>query len=238
MTQMGLFFALKYHYDIYMDYKIELFQELVELYSKNGFQLYMVGGSVRDYLLNLPLNDMDLVTDATPELEKSFLEHADYTFAKFGSIKLLYKGVKFDITTLRKENGYSDSRHPGNIQFTNKLDVDVLRRDITINALYLTKDLKVIDFVNGVDDLSNQTIRMIGDPLLRIKEDPLRIVRIYRFKYDLGFKIEPNLKQIIAENYSLLSNINPEKIKEEIKKCSHKEELIGFLSSRSIFFKQ
>ena len=55
-----------------MDYKIELFQELVELYSKNGFQLYMVGGSVRDYLLNLPLNDMDLVTDATPELEKSF----------------------------------------------------------------------------------------------------------------------------------------------------------------------
>ena len=217
-----------------MDSKIKLFQELAELYNHNGYQLYMVGGSVRDYLLNIALTDMDLVTDATPEEEKSFLEHADYTFAKYGSIKLIYKDVKFDITTLRKETGYVDSRHPKQVEFTKDLKVDVLRRDLTINALYLDKDLKVIDNVEGQKDLSIHLIRMIGDPLTRIVEDPLRIVRIYRFKFDLGFEVDKKLEQVIEENYHLLSKLNIEKIKEEVRKCSHKESLLEFLKKHSI----
>ena len=108
-----------------MDERIKLFQELAKLFENNGHSLYLVGGSVRDYLLNIPLTDMDLVTDATPREEKSFLKDADYTFEKFGSIKLKYKDVKFDITTLRKETKYLDSRHPSEIIFTNKLEEDV-----------------------------------------------------------------------------------------------------------------
>ena len=217
-----------------MDAKILLFQELAKLYTDNGFQLYMVGGSVRDYLLDKTLTDMDLVTNATPEQEKAFLEHADYTFAKFGSIKVIYKDVKFDITTLRKENDYVDSRHPKKVEFTDKLEIDVKRRDLTINALYLNKDLKIIDFVNGQCDLRNRVIKMVGNPLVRIKEDPLRIVRIYRFKFDLGFEIDAKLRDIIEANASLLQKLNIEKIKEEIRKCSHKEELILFLHQHSI----
>ena len=212
-----------------MDSKIILFKELADLYASHGYSLYMVGGSTRDYLLNVPLTDMDLVTDATPEEEKSFLEHADYTFAKYGSIKLIYKDVKFDITTLRKETNYSDSRHPGKVEFTNKLEEDVLRRDLTINAMYLSKNLEVIDLVKGQEDLSNRLIKMIGDPLARLQEDPLRIVRIYRFKLDLDFEIDPVLLIVIKENLSLLDKLNPEKIKEEIKKCHHKEELLKLL---------
>ena len=212
-----------------MDSKIILFQELAELFASHGHSLYMVGGSTRDFLLNVPLTDMDLVTDATPEEEKNFLEHADYTFAKYGSIKLIYKDVKFDITTLRKETNYSDSRHPGKVEFTNKLEEDVLRRDLTINAMYLSKNLEVIDLVNGQKDLSNQLIKMIGDPLARLQEDPLRIVRIYRFKLDLDFEIDPVLLKVIKENMSLLDKLNPEKIKEEIRKCHHKEELLKLL---------
>ena len=208
-----------------MDQKILLFQELADLYSLKGYKLYMVGGSVRDYLLNLNLTDMDLVTDATPEQEKSFLADADYTFEKYGSVKLIYKGVKFDITSLRKENDYSDSRHPGKIEFTKNLKDDVLRRDLTINALYLSKNFEVIDFVNGQHDIKNRLIRMIGDPVKRIKEDPLRIVRIYRFHLDLDFKIESNLLNIMNLNKKLLAKLNPEKIKEEIRKCSHPSEL-------------
>ena len=235
MTQLGLFFTQKYHYDIYMDLKITLFQELADLFNKNGFKLYMVGGSVRDYLLKMSLTDMDLVTDATPAQEKQFLENADYTFERFGSIKLFYKGVKFDITTLRKENSYIDSRHPSKIEFTNELEIDVLRRDLTINALYLNKDLEVLDYVGGQTDLDNHILKMIGDPLKRIQEDPLRIVRIYRFKYDLGFEIDRGLVGVIEENYLLLKKLNTEKIKEEIRKCSHKDLLVKFLKEHEIY---
>ena len=217
-----------------MDERIKLFQELAKLFENNGHSLYLVGGSVRDYLLNIPLTDMDLVTDATPREEKSFLKDADYTFEKFGSIKLKYKDVKFDITTLRKETKYLDSRHPSEIIFTNKLEEDVFRRDLTINALYLSKDLKVIDLVNGQIDLSKHLIKMIGDPVIRIKEDPLRIIRVYRFKLELGFIVEPSLEKAIKENVDLINKIRIEKIKEEIHKSSHKEELIKLLKELGI----
>ena len=101
-----------------------------------------------------------------------------------------YKGIKFDITTLRKEDGYSDFRHPNKIKFTNSLKEDVLRRDITINALYMDKDLNVIDYVNGKEDINNKIIKMIGNPETRISEDPLRIIRILRFQLETNFKIE------------------------------------------------
>ena len=208
-----------------MDSKIELFLELARLYSSKGFSLYMVGGSVRDYLLNIPLTDMDLVTDATPEEEKKFLENADYTFERFGTIKLKYKNVKFDITTFRKEAGYVDLRHPNVVFFTKDIKEDFPRRDLTINALYLDQNLKVIDYVDGQKDLKNRIIKMVGDPLTRIKEDPLRIVRVYRFALDLDFNIDPTLEQLISDNKNLLTNLRKEKIVEEIHKCHHKEAL-------------
>ena len=231
---MGLFFNIENHYYNYMDNKLSLFLELANLYQKNGYSLYMVGGSVRDYLLNIPLTDMDLVTDATPIEEKAFLDNADYTFERFGSVKLKYQGVKFDITTLRKEDGYNDSRHPNVVTFTKDIKEDYLRRDITINALYLSSDLKVIDYVSGVEDLNNRLIKMVGDPSLRIKEDPLRIIRIYRFAIDLDFKIDEGLLKIINENKDLLSKLRKEKIIEEIHKCHHQDKLRKILEQLGI----
>ena len=212
-----------------MDNKIILFKELADTFKSHGYKLYLVGGSVRDYLLNLPLTDMDLVTDATPMEEEEFLENVDFTFAKFGSIKLHYKDVKFDITTLRKESKYLDSRHPSNIEFTDKLEEDVSRRDLTINALYLTPELEVIDLVNGQSDINNKLLKMIGNPDIRIKEDPLRIVRIYRFSLDLGFEIDSALLDAIRHNQNLLKILRKEKIQEEIRKCHHQKELISVL---------
>lgn len=212
-----------------MDNKIILFKELADTFKSHGHKLYLVGGSVRDYLLNLPLTDMDLVTDATPMEEEEFLENVDFTFAKFGSVKLHYKDVKFDITTLRKESKYLDSRHPSNIEFTDKLEEDVSRRDLTINALYLTPELEVIDLVNGQSDINNKLLKMIGNPDIRIKEDPLRIVRIYRFSLDLGFEIDSALLDAIRHNQNLLKILRKEKIQEEIRKCHHQKELISVL---------
>lgn len=208
-----------------MELRLKLFKQLAELFRSHNYSLYMVGGSSRDYLLSLPLTDMDLVTDATPSEMKAFLNNADFTFEKYGSIKLVLEGIKFDITTLRKETDYLDSRHPSKVIFTKDLNEDVSRRDLTINALYLDSDLNLIDLVNGKYDLDNRLIKMIGNPLKRIIEDPLRIVRIFRFSLDLGFSVDSELLDCVNNNMSLLSVLNKDKIREEIRKCSHKEEL-------------
>ena len=213
-----------------MDYKLEAFIKFADLFESHGYHLYLVGGSVRDYLLGIPLTDMDVVTDATPDQEKTFLEGGEYTFEKYGSIRFTFDGVKFDLTTLRKETGYQDSRHPSEVVFTDKLEDDVYRRDITINALYLSKDLKVIDFVDGQKDLKNKIIRMIGDSDKRFLEDPLRILRVLRFKIDFGFEIEKNTYESLENNISLVDLLNPEKVKQEINKCSKPLELLSILN--------
>ena len=180
----------------------------------------MVGGTSRDYLLGLPYTDFDFVTDATPEEEKLFLPNAKYDFAKFGSIKIFEDDVEIDITTLRKEEGYSDHRHPKKITFIKDLETDSVRRDFTINAIYIDKDGNIYDYHNGLDDLKKKIIRFIGEPKKRIEEDPLRIMRAERFAKKLGFKIEDESLHAIEEGRGLLSLLNPEKIKMERKKES------------------
>lgn len=217
-----------------MDIKIKSFIKLVELFESHGYHLYLVGGSVRDYLLNLPLADMDVVTDATPKDEKTFLPNADYTFEKYGSIKYQFEGIKFDITTLRKETGYSDSRHPSKVEYTDKLDEDVNRRDITINALYMTKELKIVDLIGGLHDLEHKLIKIIGNPDVRFKEDPLRIIRLLRFKVDLNFEIETKTLESIKKHISYIYLLNKDKVHQEIKKCRNQSKLISELESFGI----
>ena len=203
-----------------MDEKLLEFKKLEQLFQKNGFSLYLVGGTVRDYLMGLPLNDMDAVTDATPKEMRNFLPDANYAFERFGSISYkIEKKVKFDITTLREEKGYSDARHPSNISFVKELKIDVKRRDFTINALYLDSDLKVIDFVDGQNDIKNKVLRMVGDPNLRLKEDPLRIIRAFRFAADYGLSFDKELDNAIRNNVSEIDKLNKEKIKMDLKKC-------------------
>ena len=216
-----------------MDKQLLAFFKLSALFHDHGFSLYLVGGTVRDYLLNIPLTDMDAVTDATPNDMKSFLTDADYTFSCFGSIKYKVDDIKFDITTLRKESEYIDSRHPRHIEFVKDLNIDVKRRDFTINGLYLDDKEKVIDLVNGVNDLNNKIIKMIGDPDIRIKEDPLRIIRAIRFAIDLDFVIDESLTKAIKDNKGLLERINKDKINMDLLKIKNND----LEKVRSIFAK-
>ena len=202
-----------------MDKNLVSFIELANEFNKHGYQLYLVGGTVRDYLLNEPLTDMDAVSEATPEEILAFLPTADATFKRFGSLK--YKtsdGLKFDITTLRKESSYEDSRHPNKVIFVKDLKEDYLRRDFTVNALYMNKDLKVIDYCNGQGDLKNSILRMVGNPDTRIKEDPLRILRAIRFHLMHHLKIEESLLKAMHGNFYLLRNITDAKIRSELNK--------------------
>lgn len=196
----------------------ETFTKLVSIFKENGYRFYMIGGTTRDYLLGLDVFDFDFVTDATPEEIKTFLPDADFTFAKFGSVRVKVDGVKVDVTTLRVEEDYEDFRHPGKIRFVKTIEEDYVRRDFTINAIYIDEDFKVIDPSHGLEDLKNKLIRFIGDPEKRIKEDPLRILRANRFANKLGFKIEENSQKAMEKLNYLLDKLNPDKIKEEERK--------------------
>ena len=199
--------------------RIRAFQSLADLFNNHGFKLYLVGGTVRDYLLGLPLQDMDAVTDATPIDVIKFLPDADTTFAHLGSLK--YKdenGVKFDITTLRKESEYLDSRHPSQITFVKDPFEDYPRRDFTVNAMYMDRDLKIYDFCNGRKDLENRILRMVGSPDQRLKEDPLRILRAIRFHLMFKLKIEKSLEEAMRDRFYLLENITDAKIRSELNK--------------------
>lgn len=196
----------------------KLFEFLNFKFKENGFSIFEVGGSVRDGILGIEVYDFDFATDATPEEMMKFLPDANGTFSKYGCIK--YKGEfgRAEITTFRVEEEYDDFRHPTKIKFVKSLDEDFKRRDFTINAIYKDINGKLYDPSNGVLDLNNKIIRLIGNPEKRIKEDPLRILRAKRFATKLGFQIEPKTQKAIDEFSYLLEKLNPEKIKEEERK--------------------
>ena len=197
--------------------KLKVFVTLSKLFKEHHFSLYLVGGTVRDFLLNKNIDDMDAVTDATPVEMKEFLE-GDYTFSKMGSIKCKFEGVKFDITTLRKEKKYRDSRHPLEVIFIKSLKEDHVRRDFTVNAMYLDDTFQLYDYENGLEDLNNKLLRMVGSPKKRLKEDPLRIIRCLRFALMYDFSIESHLEKALRQSIKYLSLISIDKIKMEMKK--------------------
>ena len=202
-----------------MEIKIYIFKELAKKFNSHGYNLYLVGGTVRDYLLGEPLTDVDCVSEATPEEIASFLPKIDKTFIRFGYLKFKSpEGVKFDITTLRKESAYLDGRHPSKIEFVKDLKDDYSRRDFTVNALYMDKDLNVIDYANGQEDLKNHLLRAVGDRETRLKEDPLRILRAIRFHLMHKLDIEESLLKAMHDNFHLLKNTTDAKIRSELAK--------------------
>jgi len=201
---------------------LNIFKSLAKLFKENGFSLFMIGGTSRDYLLKLDVLDYDFVSDATPEDMKKFLPDANYHFEKYGSVRLKIDGVHVDITTFRSEGEYLDFRHPSDVKYVKTIEEDFVRRDFTINAIYIDEDMKCIDPSGGLIDLKNRVIRFIGDPIKRIKEDPLRILRAERFKEKLNFEIEEKSLEAINKYRYLLDKLNPEKVKEELRKLNHK----------------
>lgn len=198
--------------------KLIVFDELAKFFKDHGFSLYMVGGTSRDFLLERVINDYDLATNATPHDMEKFLPNANYRFAEFGTVSVKHHEQKVEITTLRVEGKYLDYRHPGSITFVNNPEEDYRRRDFTINALYIDQDYKVYDYASGLSDLESATLRMIGDPYVRLVEDPLRILRALRFVVVLSLKFDPLLEKALFDNSHLVSRLNRDKILMESKK--------------------
>jgi tRNA nucleotidyltransferase (CCA-adding enzyme) len=194
------------------------FIALATLFHQHGFRLWLIGGSTRDYLLNRPVIDFDLATDALPTEMQTFLPHANFRFAHYGTVQMKQDQYSIDITTLRQESLYQDKRHPQSITFVTDPQLDYVRRDLTINALYMDAASNLLDFAQGQEDLNQKILRMIGDPYLRIQEDPLRILRVIRFQHTLGFTLEPTLAKALQQSLAMLDYLNPQKVKQEINK--------------------
>ncbi|MBO5333996.1 MAG: HD domain-containing protein [Clostridia bacterium] len=189
----------------------------VLLLKNSGFEAFLIGGSVRDFIMGLPIGDIDITTNATPPQVKEVFRdfRVIETGIKHGTVTVLIDNEPLEITTYRSESTYSDNRHPDSVTFSKTLSDDVVRRDFTMNAVAFDFSSGFCDLVNGIDDIKNQTIRCIGDAETRFREDALRILRALRFSSVLGFTIEENTKTAIHKCKDLLNNISAERIREE-----------------------
>ena len=199
---------------------------IVNQLQKHRYDAYLVGGCVRDLILQKKPHDWDVATNAKPkEIMAVFKNHA-FLDNQFGTVTVLTKSQdsslkEVEITPYRLEGPYKDQRHPESVHFTNNLEKDLSRRDFTINAMALKIQGArpiIIDPFQGKKDLEKKLIRAVGNPAQRFSEDALRLMRAVRLATTLDFEIEPQTKKAIQEKASLLANISQERIRDEFVK--------------------
>lgn len=209
---------VKLWYTIYGDRMLESALKLLKELTSHDYKAYIVGGFVRDYLLGRESQDIDVCTNATPKEIKEVFEDSFLPTEDYGSVIVNKYGIRFEITTFRKEFSYQDHRKPVEIQYIDDLYQDLLRRDFTINAICIDENGEVIDFLGGRDDLERKLIRTIGDAADRFQEDALRILRAIRFATVLDFQLDASISSAILETRHLLSELSYQRKKEELDK--------------------
>jgi tRNA nucleotidyltransferase/poly(A) polymerase len=201
-------------------------QQIQNIFNKNGYKLYVVGGAVRDALLNKIPKDYDLATDAVPDEVENMMNNAGLrtlpTGKAFGVINVFTDEGEYEIATFREDLG--SGRRPDGVSFTN-IEGDVKRRDLTINALFFDIDTKeIVDLVGGVNDLKRGIVRTVGAAEDRFGEDRLRILRAIRFAGRFGSDLDPNVDAALQKDASL-DGISGERIRDEFIK--------GIISAKS-----
>lgn len=201
-------------------------ESVLKIYKKveeNGFEIYLVGGCVRNILLKRNIKDWDLTTNATPkDLTKIFKESFyDNDFGTVGiPLKIGSDNQVAEITTFRTEQGFKDKRHPEKVSWGKTLEEDLSRRDFTINAIALKIErqgvYELIDPFFGENDLKKKIVKAVGDPNVRFKEDALRLIRAIRIATELNFKIENKTFDKIKEDSKLLQHVSWERIRNEL----------------------
>lgn len=190
--------------------------ELINIFDQNGYEAYIVGGFVRDLILKRNSMDVDICTNATPKEVKELFKEVKLPFEQYGSVHLKYKKIDFEITTYRMDFEYNNGRTPSKIEYTDKLIVDLKRRDFTMNTLCMDKDGNIIDLLNGMNDINSRVIKTVGNSKKRLSEDALRILRAIRFSTELDFEISGELKRAIIQNRKLLNKLSFYRKKQEL----------------------
>lgn len=206
---------------------------IIDKIHENNFEAYIVGGCVRDAILGIKPNDYDITTNATPKTIKNIFRDFKCieTGIEHGTISVVIDEEIYEITTYRIEGEYKDHRRPENVDFTNKLEEDLKRRDFTINAMAYNENERLVDLFGGKRDIENKIIKTVGNPYDRFNEDGLRMIRAIRFSSKLDFQIEKDTLLAIYNNATIIKNISLERITDEFNKVmlSNKPENIIYL---------
>jgi len=201
--------------------KIEITDEIKIIFdtlNNAGYECFMVGGCVRDFLLNIVPNDVDFTTNATPyEMKQCFKDfNVIETGIKHGTLTVLINHTPYEITTYRIDGEYLNNRRPESVTFVKDIKNDLARRDFTINAIAYNPSVGFVDCFNGMQDLKDGIIRCVREPFQRLNEDSLRILRALRFSAVLGYEIEQATEKACFELAPLLKNISAERIVVEL----------------------
>lgn len=191
---------------------------IIEQLEKHGYEAYAVGGCVRDTMLGRVPGDWDITTSALPQEIKSVFSKTIDTGIQHGTVTVMLHHVGYEVTTYRIDGEYEDGRHPKEVTFTRNLQMDLERRDFTINAMAYNDTTGLVDIFEGVQDLHRGVIRCVGDAGKRFDEDALRMLRAIRFSGQLGFTIEEKTCQAIRERAHHLEKISAERIRVELVK--------------------
>lgn len=193
----------------------KLIKKILTKIESSGFEAYVIGGYVRDLLLGNISLDIDICTNATPkDLIKMF---PNASTKNLGGIEFKHKEYHFEITTYREELKYKN-RKPVEFNYINSLVADLNRRDFTINTICMNSKGEIIDLLNGLKELNNSEIKMVGDIETKLKEDPLRIMRAIRFATILNFNLESKLYKALKKHNKKILTLSGTRIKEELDK--------------------
>ncbi|HEY4602493.1 MAG TPA: CCA tRNA nucleotidyltransferase [Cerasibacillus sp.] len=191
---------------------------IIDKIEEHGHQAYFVGGCVRDSLLDNDIKDIDIATSAKPEKIQAIFDKVIPVGIEHGTVVVRHQGVSYEVTTFRLDGSYSDERHPDSVQFIDRIDEDLARRDFTMNALAMDKSGQIIDLYGGKHDLNEKIIRTVGDGAERFTEDPLRIIRALRFTSQLGFSIESDTLQAMKKLKEKIEHLAVERLHQEMEK--------------------
>ena len=199
---------------------------LMDVLNARGYESYLVGGCVRDILLGKTPHDYDVTTQATPEQVKELFPKTIDTGIQHGTVTIVMSSSQYEVTTMRTDGTYSDSRHPDSVVFTSDIEKDLSRRDFTMNAIAakvgsVDKDavnLSLVDPFNGRHDIKRKAIVCVGDAKTRFQEDPLRLLRAIRFSVQLKFHVGIETETLINQMAPSLVNISAERIQDELRK--------------------
>lgn len=198
---------------------LDFAREVVVELRNAGHKAFCVGGCARDTLLGIEPKEYDITTSATPEEVSEIFPHTVPIGVSFGVILVITEKYQFEVATFRKDQSYSDGRHPDEVIYSSQEQEDVVRRDFTINGmLYDPVSEEVIDYVGGIEDLNKKIVQTIGDPYERFNEDKLRMMRAIRFSSRYNFELNLETFQAIEKLAADITQVSSERIRDEITK--------------------
>lgn len=217
-------------------------KKFYEVFKKNGFKAYLVGGAVRDIFLKKEASDWDVATNATPQDVMKMFKFVIPTGIEHGTVTVHFMKKEIEVTTFRTESDYSDGRHPDSVKYAATIEEDLSRRDFTMNAIAVNlEDGTVTDPFEGIKDIKEKIIRTVGNPNERFLEDGLRPVRAIRFSAKLNFKIEEKTFSALSEKSVLekTASISVERFRDEFLKilsCEKPSKGLKLLEETGILF--